>query len=32
LRYVAELDPLAKAPVEDVVSAYAPSMQLLINE
>ncbi len=31
LRYVAELEPLAKAPIEDVVAAYAPSMQLLIN-
>jgi AcrR family transcriptional regulator len=31
LRYVAELEPLADAPIEDVVAAYAPSMQLLIS-
>jgi len=31
LRYVAKLEPLADAPIEDVVAAYAPSMQLLIN-
>ena len=31
LRYVAKLEPLASAPIEDVVAGYAPSMQLLIN-
>jgi AcrR family transcriptional regulator len=31
LRYVAKLEPLASAPIEDVVAAYAPSMQLLIS-
>lgn len=31
LRYVAKLEPLAEAPIEDVVAAYAPSMQLLIS-
>jgi AcrR family transcriptional regulator len=31
LRYVARLEPLTDAPIEDVVAAYAPSMQLLIN-
>lgn len=31
LRYVAELEPLADAPIEDVVATYAPSMQLLIS-
>jgi AcrR family transcriptional regulator len=31
LRYVAELEPLADAPIEDVVASYAPSMQLLIS-
>jgi len=31
LRYVAKLEPLADAAIEDVVAAYAPSMQLLIN-
>jgi AcrR family transcriptional regulator len=31
LRYVAKLDPLTNAPIEDVVAAYAPSMQLLIG-
>jgi len=31
LRYVAEMEPLADAPIEDVVAAYAPSMQLLIS-
>ena len=31
LRYVAKLEPLADAPIEDVVAAYAPSMQLLIS-
>jgi AcrR family transcriptional regulator len=32
LRYVAKLEPLADAPIEDVVAAYAPSMQLLISQ
>ena len=31
LRYVAKLEPLADAAIEDVVSAYAPSMQLVID-
>lgn len=31
LRYVLELDPLADAPVEQVVSLYAPSLQLLLT-
>jgi AcrR family transcriptional regulator len=31
LRYVARLEPLADAPIEDVVATYAPSMQLLID-
>ena len=31
LRYVARLEPLTDAPIEDVVAAYAPSMQLLID-
>jgi AcrR family transcriptional regulator len=31
LRYVAKLDPLASAPIEEVVAGYAPSMQLLIS-
>lgn len=31
LRYVARLDPLTDAPIEDIVGAYAPSMQLLIG-
>jgi AcrR family transcriptional regulator len=31
LRYVARLEPLADAPIDDVVAAYAPSMQLLID-
>ena len=31
LRYVAKLEPLASAPIEDVVAGYAPSMQLLIS-
>ena len=31
LRYVAALQPSADAPIEDVVAAYAPSMQLLIS-
>jgi len=31
LRYVARLEPLADAPIEDVVATYAPSMQLLIS-
>ena len=31
LRYVAKLEPLASAPIEDVVAAYAPSMQLIIT-
>jgi AcrR family transcriptional regulator len=31
LRYVAKMEPLASAPIEDVVAAYAPSMQLIIS-
>ena len=31
LRYVARLEPLADASVDDVVAAYAPPMQLLIS-
>jgi len=31
LRYVVQLDPLAEAPIEDVVATYAPSMQMLID-
>ena len=31
LRYVARLEPLTNAPIDDVVAAYAPSMQLLID-
>jgi len=31
LRYVAKLEPLASAPIEEVVAGYAPSMQLLIS-
>ena len=31
LRYVAKLEPLTDAAIEDVVAAYAPSMQLLIS-
>jgi hypothetical protein len=31
LRYVAKMEPLAATPIEDVVAAYAPSMQLLIS-
>ena len=31
LRYVAKLEPLVDAPIEDVVATYAPSMQLLIS-
>ena len=31
LRYVVQLDPLAEAPIEDVVATYAPSMQMLIG-
>jgi AcrR family transcriptional regulator len=31
LRYVAKLEPLTDAPIEDVVTAYAPSMQMLID-
>jgi hypothetical protein len=31
LRYVARLDPLADAPIEDVVAAYAPAMQAIID-
>ena len=31
LRFVVELDPLAKAPIEDVVARYAPPMQMLID-
>lgn len=31
LRYVAKLEPLADAPIEDVVAAYAPPMQVLIG-
>jgi hypothetical protein len=31
LRYVAKLEPLASAPIEDVVAAYAPPMQLIIS-
>jgi AcrR family transcriptional regulator len=31
LRYVARLDPLTDASIEDIVAAYAPSMQLLIS-
>ena len=30
MRYVVRLEPLADAPVDDVVREYAPSMQLLI--
>ena len=32
LRYVVQLDPLAEAPIEDVVATYAPSMQMLIDQ
>lgn len=31
LRFVVQLDPLAEAPIEDVVATYAPSMQMLID-
>lgn len=31
LRYVAKMPTLADAPIEDVVAAYAPSMQLVID-
>ena len=31
MRYVVRLEPLADAPIDDVVAAYAPSMQLLIG-
>lgn len=31
LRFVAKLEPLADAPIEDVVAAYAPSLQRLID-
>ena len=31
LRYVAKLEPLADAPIEDVVANYAPPMQVLIT-
>jgi AcrR family transcriptional regulator len=31
LRYVAKLEPLTDAAIEDVVAAYAPSMQMLID-
>jgi hypothetical protein len=31
LRYVARLEPLTNAPIEDIVAAYAPPMQLLID-
>jgi AcrR family transcriptional regulator len=31
LRFVVQLDPLADAPIEDVVTLYAPSMQMLID-
>jgi AcrR family transcriptional regulator len=31
LRYVAQLEPLGAAPIDDVVAAYAPPMQLLID-
>ena len=31
LRYVAKLEPLTDAAIEDVVAAYAPSMQVLID-
>ncbi len=31
LRYVAKLEPLADAPIEDVVATYAPPMQVLIG-
>ena len=31
MRYVAKLEPLAGATIEEVVSAYAPPMQLLIS-
>ena len=32
LRFVVQLDPLAEAPIEDVVATYAPSMQMLIDQ
>ena len=31
LRYVAKLEPLADAPIEDVVGHYAPSLQRLMD-
>jgi AcrR family transcriptional regulator len=31
LRFVVRLDPLADAPIEDVVATYAPPMQMLIS-
>lgn len=31
LRFVVRLDPLADAPIEDVVARYAPPMQMLIS-
>jgi len=31
MRYVAKLEPLASAAIEDVVAAYAPSLQLQIS-
>jgi hypothetical protein len=31
LRYVAKLEPLTDAAIEDVVAAYGPSMQMLID-
>ena len=31
LRYVARLEPLTVATIDDIVAAYAPSMQLLID-
>ncbi len=31
LRFVVRLDPLAEAPIEDVVARYAPPMQMLIS-
>jgi AcrR family transcriptional regulator len=31
LRYVAQLEPLTDAPIEDVVRVYAPTMQRLID-
>jgi AcrR family transcriptional regulator len=31
LRFVVRLDPLADAPIEDIVATYAPPMQMLIS-